>query len=156
VWWVHKDINKIKYNLLLENFIKLCKLVIYPIKQQNNIRNIKEIYRSFWKNIKYNAKKRNINFKIDQKYAINLFKKQKGLCKITGQAIVLPKNSYEYNNKIKTASLDRIDNNKSYQKRNLQWVHKIINQSRKNLDLNYYKYLCELVYKYSIEKGGVA
>lgn len=151
VWWIHKDINKIKFDLSVLDFIKLCTLVTYPIKQINNTKNIK-IYKGFFNHIKRLAKKRNLDFCIDEKYLIYLFKKQNGLCKVTGQKIKIPSSSKQYKNKNFTASLDRINNNLGYKKRNLQWVHKKINQSKWNFNTQQYKNLCKLVYEHSLQK----
>jgi hypothetical protein len=146
VQWLHKDINKIKASLSIKDFINLCKLIQNPLIEQNSVNtNNLIIYKSFWKDIIYNAKKRKINFEIDKEYALELFIKQNGCCAITGQKIILPNNSQEYIKCINTASLDRIDNNLEYVENNLQWVHKTVNQSRKNLDMQYYKFLAALV-----------
>lgn len=144
IWWLHKDINKIKSDLSLENFKKLCIEVSNPTKIQNPNINQK-LCPAFWYDIQYNAKKRNINFQISKQDIICLFIEQNGCCAITGQIINLPQKHIEYKSRIHTASLDRIKNNEDYTLDNIQWVHKKINQSRKDLELGYYKKLCQLV-----------
>jgi hypothetical protein len=44
-----------------------------------------------------------------------------------------------------TASLDRIDNNKGYEPKNIQWVHKDINMMRGPLSIDRFIELCKLV-----------
>ena len=151
VWWLHKDVNRIKYTYDIDYFIGLCKIVTNPIKENNN-KNIDNICESYFRNLKRNAKKRNIKFIVTKKELINLLNTQNGLCNITGQKIYLPNNRKEYIKSNYTASVDRIDSNKYYEIENLQWVHKNINMSKWNLDEKYYKYLCKLVYKHSFEE----
>lgn len=144
IQWLHKDVNKIKSDLSISQFYYYCQLVSNPlipnIKLQTNI-----IYCSFWKNILYNANKRNKDFTISKEDAIEIYNNQNGICYITGIPITLPLNFKEFRNKTFTASLDRINNAEGYYLSNIKWCHKDINQSRKDLDINYYKYLCNLV-----------
>ena len=51
--------------------------------------------------------------------------------------------------KNKTASVDRKDNNKGYDKSNIQLVHKDINLMRNKFTIEYFKNLCELVIRNS-------
>ncbi len=144
IQWVHKDINKIKSDLSLDKFYYYCELVTNPIKLQQKCRT-DDIYCSFWKNIEYNAIKRNKTFNISKEDCVSLYNTQNGICCITGLSITLPQSCKEFREKTFLASLDRIDNSLGYIVSNIQWCHKDINQSRKDLDINYYKYLCSLV-----------
>jgi hypothetical protein len=147
-WLLHKDVNKMKASMSIQEFIDLCTLISNPIISTNMInKNNILIFSSFWKDIQYNAKKRHILFNVGQQEIIDLFIRQNGKCAITGQNIILPIMTKDYRQRIHTASLDRIDNHHGYVIENLQWVHKIVNQSRMDLNIHYYKYLANLVYK---------
>jgi len=150
VQWVHKDINNIKASITQDEFIHLCKLITSPLKQIKNIvpYNI-SIYKKFWNRFVDGAKRRNIKFDLSQLEALNKFRNQNGLCAFTNQIISIPQNNKEYKNSLQTASLDRIDNTDYYHIDNIQWAHKVINMSRKDLNIDYYKYLCKLVSKYN-------
>jgi hypothetical protein len=151
VWWIHKDINKIKASLSVDKFVYYCGLIYKPLLIiNNNFIPIDNIYKSFWKDIQWNAKKRNIRFDISKEDIIEQFNNQGGICDMTGLNLIFPQNSLHYRERKQTASLDRINNNKGYLKNNIHWVHKDINQSRKNLTIKYYKYLCTTIYLHSI------
>lgn len=144
VGWCHKDLNLIKADFSIQEFIEWCKDIIDPINN-SEITLTHDIYCSFWKNIIHNADKRSINFQLTKQDLIDLYNKQQGRCAISNHNINLPSFCKEYRFRNFTASLDRIDNSIGYQVDNIQWVHKKINQSRKNLDLQYYKDLCQKV-----------
>lgn len=155
IWWVHKDINKIKTSLSVEEFFYLCDLVTNYKQQYSKQLNNNHIYilSHYFKVIKANAIKRNIEFSITINDLQNLFTQQNEKCSITGLKLILPKTCTEFNNRIFTASLDRIDSNKNYTLDNIQWVHKIINRSKFNFNENYYKYLCSLVTHYNTKQA---
>jgi hypothetical protein len=48
-------------------------------------------------------------------------------------------------NNEQTASLDRIDNSQGYINGNIQWVHKIINRIKMDLNTSYFVELCKKV-----------
>ncbi len=102
--------------------------------------------------IKNGAEKRNIDFKLTPEFLWKLYENQKGLCALTNLPIVLT-------NKIKnqnvdwdviTASLDRIDNTKSYTEDNVWWVHKTVNRLKNNYSLEELLYWSKLL----LEKHG--
>jgi hypothetical protein len=85
-----------------------------------------------------------------QEEAYEIFKNQNGLCKFTKLPIsFLDKNGQR---KSKTASLDRIDNSKGYNKGNAQWVHKTINMMKRDFSENEFIELCRLVSEYNKNK----
>lgn len=146
VWWIHKDINMIKNNYTLEKFLHICKLVSNPLPIIKSCVCIEDIYHCFWKKIIQSAKDRNIIFNITINDGIELYKKQNGLCAITNQILIFPKNNQDFRNRKKfNASLDRIDSKLGYTKDNIQWTDTDINMCRMNYDLNYFKYLCKLI-----------
>lgn len=54
----------------------------------------------------------------------------------------------KYNKLTVTASLDRIDSNKGYNKENIQWVHKYINKMKMDFNQDYYIEMCRKVSNY--------
>ena len=78
-----------------------------------------------------------IVFNITIEYVADLLdNKQQGRCALTGLDISI---------KDKTASLDRVDSSKGYEKGNLQWLHKDVNMMKRHYSQDYFKYLCCLV-----------
>lgn len=88
---------------------------------------------------KRGAKNRNLPFEITPKDMWDIFIKQEGKCALSGVSIVL--------NPDRTASLDRIDSKKGYTKSNVQWVHKIINTMKWNIDCDQFVEWCKIVAK---------
>lgn len=85
----------------------------------------------YWYDIQYNARRRNIPFctKLTIKYAWDLFIKQDKKCALSGLDIEL------YRSKIRnTASLDRIDSSLGYTRKNVQWLHKSVNNLKCGLN----------------------
>lgn len=109
------------------------------------------ITQSLLNSFKQNAKQRNMDFNIDMKYIWMLFKKQKGLCALSGRTIELPaliKTRHMANQgRNHTASLDRIDSNLGYIKGNVQWVHKDINFAKQSMTDEEFIELCSDVVK---------
>jgi len=78
-----------------------------------------------------------IPFNITIDYVADLLdNKQKGKCALTGIYISV---------KDKTASLDRIDSSKGYERGNLQWLHKDVNMMKRHYSQDYFIYLCKAV-----------
>lgn len=101
---------------------------------------------SLWRRILANAKLRNIEVSISQKYAWELFLKQNKKCALTGLELYLDPH---YKNRITvTASLDRINSSIGYVDGNVQWVHKIINKMKGNLSESEFKLMCKKVTNY--------
>lgn len=144
----HKDINKIKASFSVSDFIEYCKListfngVFTPIECNFNL------HSTYYKDLIHNAKRRNKEFDITIEDIGIIFKKQGGACALTGLKLTFPTNTKEYRSRVHNFSVDRIDNNIGYYVENIQIVHKLINQSRKNLEIGYYKELCQKVMQY--------
>lgn len=79
---------------------------------------------------------------ITREYANSIFKKQGGLCSLTGLPIKFP--TFR-NDRTATASLDRIDPSKPYEKGNIQWVHKFANIMKMDLTQKEFLAVCSLV-----------
>lgn len=140
VAWCHTDINKIKIDFSVEELCYWASLITCPLKLTDN-NQISKMSKSLWGDILYNSKRRNISINISKSDVVDLFNKQNGKCYLSG--INLNISSYKY----KTGSLDRLTNKIGYQLGNLGWCHKLLNVSRKQFDLKYYKKMMKLVNK---------
>jgi hypothetical protein len=84
----------------------------------------------------------------DMKYLWELYLHQNKKCALTGLPIEMKvKDSTAYDGFRRIASLDRKDSKQGYKIGNVQWVHKDINIMKNKYDLEYFKYMCELVSK---------
>ena len=93
----------------------------------------------------YNAKKRNIEFKITKSEAYEKFLAQNKKCKLSGLPLSFPLHGTDLINNGCIASLDRIDSNMSYTYNNIQWVHKDINLMKNALSELRFMELCKLI-----------
>lgn len=87
---------------------------------------------------------------ITYKYIKDLFRKQKGLCKLSGVPIYCytQQQCKKFNLEV-TASIDRIDSTKGYIKGNVQWVHKHINFMKLELSQSDFINWCKAVVSYN-------
>lgn len=96
--------------------------------------NLSEEERYFWNkytHYRYAAKTRNLDFDLDYKFLLNLFKKQNGLCFYSG----IPMKTHgtkDYD----TISLDRVDSNKGYIKNNVVFCLNSVNIMKSNHNLS--------------------
>ena len=134
VWWLHKTVNEMKWDLDLAKFIGLCGLVLRPLEGSKTVECVEREHHWNWRGygnisgnnwdvIRANAVRRGISFGITIECAWDLFVDQNGRCAITGLPLALHSG--------RTASLDRIDSALPYEKSNLRWVHKDINSCLK-------------------------
>lgn len=151
----HKYINMMKNDKSIEYFLHLAELVLNPVKEINLGYNIiTEKYghfigsgnlgNQFVSRTICRARNSNIIFNVTTEELWNLYIEQRGLCNITGLKINLPKFSRDKN---WTASIDRIDSSKYYTLDNIQWIHKDINEMKWILNMNNFRYWCELIIK---------
>lgn len=96
--------------------------------------------------IRLTAKKRGILFEVSPQEMWAQFLKQNGKCALSGIDLVLKYDNTLRNN---TASLDRIDSNKSYTVDNIQWVHKKINTMKWDMTKNELLYFCEKIVEFN-------
>jgi hypothetical protein len=80
--------------------------------------------------IRRNAAARGIEFSLPVEWLWALFLKQSRLCALSGVELRFPTNGKSHDG---TASLDRIDNEKGYDKDNVRWVHKDVNLMKRTL-----------------------
>ena len=87
-------------------------------------------FRLYLNGSKYKSKKHK-NIDLDLQYLKDLFENQNGCCALTNIPLILLPNTFYQKiygkTPMNTASLDRIDSNKEYQKGNVQFVCKAIN-----------------------------
>lgn len=147
---LHKDINEIKWNFDQQYFISLCKLISNPIyctekyqKLNTNMTSYEDISMIFWNTIKAGAASRNLSLDITMKKVWDKFIEQNANCALSGQRLSFSRYSMDRTNN--TASLDRIDSSKGYTIDNTRWIHKHINNMKKDYNDTYFKYLCSLV-----------
>jgi hypothetical protein len=94
------------------------------------------------------AKSRGLAFEVDAEYLWTLFLLQSRRCALSGVDLFIS-SKIDKNQNIDrsnhTASLDRIDNSIGYVRGNVQWVHKKINQMRRQYSIVEYVHWCSLV-----------
>lgn len=105
----------------------------------------KDIQGGIWYQYKRNAQKRGIAFDLSIEEAWAIFEKQNSKCAISGLNIQFGKRGKSHNRVETTASLDRINNNIGYEKSNVHWVHKKINQIKMDMDIKEFIELCKRV-----------
>lgn len=81
-------------------------------------------YRTYYSDVKSDAKQRGIEFNLSKEYLWELYLKQNKKCQLTGLEINL---NYSEKNNTQTASLDRINSFLGYTESNVQWVHRKAN-----------------------------
>jgi len=94
-----------------------------------------------------NVNNRNKEVDIDIDYIMELWDKQKGTCPFTGWRLELPKNSSVFadGNRVRRASLDRIDSNKGYVKSNVRFISVMANLCKNNFTDQEVRLFCEAV-----------
>ena len=108
-------------------------------------------FKWFLKNVKQRNKDKNRKYDIDLEYLKNLWEKQKGICPFTNWQLELPNDSTNWNkdgDKLRRASLDRIDNSRGYIKGNLRYVSIMANYCRNKFTDQEVKLFCEAVTSY--------
>lgn len=107
---------------------------------------------SAFNSYKIKAIERNIPFEITIEYAERLYQEQNGACALSGEPIKL----YPEYRKLNTASLDRIDSDKSigYIEGNVQWVYKKLNVSKWDMSDNEYIAYSARITKHQMKKHG--
>ena len=91
--------------------------------------------KNLFKDLRSNAKKRNIDVFIKLQDIINLYNEQEGLCKITGMKMTNKCSKRESKQHIINKwniSIDRVDSNKDYTKDNIQLLSSIVNRIKIN------------------------
>jgi hypothetical protein len=92
---------------------------------------------------------RNLEFSLTIDNVLKCWQIQDGKCALSGIEITLP---IRVNDRKQTSSIDRIDSNKGYILRNIQWVHKDINYMKNCYSENYFFEICKQVANFQEEK----
>ena len=106
---------------------------------------IDDISINFFHNYKRNALSRGIEFSITLEYVAALYKQQDNKCAISGMDIEIKGTPW----KGQTGSLDRIDPTKGYVEGNVQWVHKIVNELKWDLQPKDFFSIIKQIYEYN-------
>lgn len=145
------SVKEYKRNYLLEGVHKSCGCLNRICGSSNpSFRGTGEIGSSFWNHIIKGAEKRGLDFSITSQEAWELFVEQDGKCGLSGLPISMhlgrkPRYGPIKGGVIRTASLDRINNDKGYVTGNIMWVHKDINRMKTDFSIDRFKELCRLV-----------
>jgi hypothetical protein len=107
------------------------------IESRRNWQGYGEIPKSYWQVLNGNARQKQRDLDVTIEYLNDLFISQNRRCALSGLEI-----SFKKTERHKTASLDRIDNNKGYVVGNVQWVHKDINNMKHTFGNDYFLNLC--------------
>jgi hypothetical protein len=138
----------------IEDFIYYCGLVSsFNGKFKKSYYNF-ITHKQFISSAKARYKKRGLEFNLNNEKIVKKFNEQGGVCALTGLSLVFPESNKDFEKYEHTASLDRINNNLGYTFKNVQFVHKLINTSRKNITIEKYKELCNAVYSFNKNKQG--
>lgn len=133
--------KQVKAQYLLNGTSTKCQTCAIP-KRKDITGTIPEFY---WRIIKKNAIKRNIEIFVSKEECFALLETQNYKCAISGLDIYMSKNGAEYLEGRTTASLDRIDSSKSYEINNIQWVHKDVNMMKHSFPQEYFIKLCQSI-----------
>lgn len=108
--------------------------------RRRNWKGFGDIPGTYWGSLTTNAERRGIPLDISIEEAWDIYKKQGGVCALSGLPI-------PFSNKGRThaASLDRKDSTQGYSPSNTWWVHKDINIMKKDHPLAYFQGLCRSV-----------
>ncbi len=112
---------------------------------------VDDISINFFHNYKRSAQRRNIDFTITLEYVADLFRKQEGKCAISGMSIDIKGTPW----KGQTGSLDRIDPTRGYVEGNVQWVHKLVNELKWDLQPQEFFTIIKQIYEHKkLEEYG--
>ena len=140
------NIKNYDYYVVIRGITKSCGCYLKDNAKNHRWTGYKDISGGYWKSLLSGAKKREIDFKIDIKYAWSIFEKQNKKCKLSDLPIefetrkIRKKKSY-------IASLDRIDNSIGYVEGNIQWVVREINFMKNKMDEDKFIELCDSISK---------
>jgi len=159
VHWVHKVVNRMKWKLPENDFLRLVYLVCNPVDYGFSFE-VRRRHNPKWTGcgnfptwlvgrFKDIARRRGIPFgeDVDARYLWHLCVVQRQACVLTGIPIDFPRHSYA--RKQATASLDRIDSSQGYVRGNLQWVHKDVNNMKGSLSDEELREMCRRILDYS-------
>lgn len=106
-----------------------------------------DITGSVWRRILETSahRKKRVPFTVTIEDVWSLFVQQNRKCAITGVDLYFAQTTFELENGLNTASLDRIDSDKGYELGNVQWVHTIVNRLKWDMPQDKFIKWCKLV-----------
>lgn len=132
---------------LLSRKIKSCGCLGSSAGKNNiNWQGYGDICKRYWSALKFGAVRRGWDFKISIEYAWELFLKQNKKCALTAELLQFGQSHKSKDTQ--TASLDRIDSSKGYVEGNVQWVHKIVNRLKGELNESELRFWCRKIVEY--------
>lgn len=133
---------------LLRGYSRSCGCYNQEVRKSKADK-IGEISKTFWVLFLRKAKTRNIDVKITRQDAWDKFLEQNRKCALTGIELTFSNCTRDYSG---TASIDRINSQKDYTLDNIQWVHKIVNIMKWDLDeKTFIEYCKAIVNKYILK-----
>lgn len=108
-------------------------------------------FASLRKKVHNGIKRRGGDKSIDAEYLMELYKKQKGICALSGVKMQVNRH-YSDSNSPFSVSVDRIDNSKGYYKNNIQLVCFSVNLARNGFSVETIKNFIDTM---RLENGGV-
>lgn len=160
VWWIHKDVNLIKFTNSVSELLYWADLVVNKDESENTLeytpntnkkwKGFGQLSGSYWLTVQRGALSRDIECSVSIEHCWNKFIYQNGKCSITGLPLVFaPSQKRQVE---QTASLDRVNSDLGYIEGNIQWVHKTINRMKWHLDEDYFKSLCKAILDFKLGK----
>ena len=114
---------------------------IQPAVAASRRKGYRELSGSYLSTIKNRAKNFSRTYDLDPEWLYNLYVSQNGKCALSGVDI-------SFERPRQTASLDRIDSKRGYEKNNVRWTHKDFNLMRLDFDDKKFYLLCKTAYNY--------
>lgn len=151
VQFVFGVINSMKWALSNSDFITLCQKVSEPNITNYTFdlskSNYKVIHGQYFSQISPrgrnpNTKRRKI-FTVTKDHLYDQMVLQNGKCAYTGEKLII-----DYDRKLNTASLDRIDSSVGYIVGNIQWVEKNVNKAKYTLSDQDFRKICNQIWKH--------
>ena len=131
--------NYAYYSFVLK---KECKQCSSNNINKNGVKIYKGIRVSWFNKFKTNAELRGLDWDITIDDLVNLYKKQKGKCALTGWYIYFPENGHPQKT---NASIDRIDSSLGYTLENIQLVEKKVNMMKQQYSQEEFISVCVAV-----------
>ncbi len=108
-------------------------------KNRNEAYDLPEVINKKLHPARIKCQKRGMTFKIDQKFILDLFKKQDGKCFYTGETLSYKPNTENF------FSIDRLDSSKGYIDGNIVLCVSDVNYMKTDLELDRFIKLCHLI-----------
>lgn len=117
----------------------------YSEDNNGNWKGYEEIGMRVWRSIIDGAKVRNLELNISIEYIWKLFLDQERKCALSGIDLIMNRDG-------RTASLDRIKNDRGYTQDNVQWIHKDLQFMKCDHDEGYFIEMCHKISDYQRNK----